>query len=557
MIIKLKQFLIAILVLLTGLSFSSQASAAQNFSDVSSSADGYEEIQYIFNKEIIKGYTVNGSTYYRPFEILKRSQAAKMLVVASGEKPLIVSKSSFKDVKVGTEESGYIERAVQLGYLTGNSDGTFDTYKNLTRDDMSIALVKAFKLNIVEHASKDIVFSDVSNSGTLAKYVKAIYYNGITQGSGNKYMPTNGVNRKQFAQFVARGMEDKFKVNKEVGGVTLPDLNQSIGQVIVTVKNDSLNVRTEPNTSSSIVGQVVNGDKLYVYEKNGNWLKVDYKGELNYISSAYTSFLDANGNAIVAESAATNVSGKVTAASLNVRSGPGDSYSNLGKLPKNTMVAVKSINGSWAKIIYAGGEGYVNKLYLKLLNQSGSVLNNRIILIDAGHGGKDPGASSKGVTEKSVVIKVAKLVEQKLKNSGASVVMTRAGDSYPTLQNRVALAKSTNSEIFVSIHVNAIGSSSVTGTETFYNLSLNDNGAESKVLATKIQSEIIKNADMYSRGVKPADYYVNRMVDMPSVLVELGFITNQKDFNKLVDDKYVEIYAQSIYNGIRDYYSVK
>ena len=117
MIIKLKQFLIAILVLLTGLSFSSQASAAQSFSDVSSSADGYEEIQYIFNKEIIKGYTVNGSTYYRPFEILTRSQAAKMLVVASGEKPLIVSKSSFKDVKVGTEESGYIERAVKLGYL--------------------------------------------------------------------------------------------------------------------------------------------------------------------------------------------------------------------------------------------------------------------------------------------------------------------------------------------------------------------------------------------------------------------------------------------------------
>ena len=623
----LKKMFISSLVLIAATSFSTKASANQIFSDVSTSDEGYQEIEYIYNKGIIKGYTVNGKQYYKPGEVLKRSQAAKMLVEASNQKPLIVSKSSFTDVKVGTEASGYIERAVKSGFLKGNSDGTFGINKPLTRDDMSIALAKAFNLSLTEFANKPIIFTDIAETSNIAKYVKAIYYNGLTQGDGNKYLPHNGVTRKHFALFVARGMEDTFKL--EVGGITTPDSDQSIGKVIVTLTNDTLNVRTEPNTSSTIVGKVNNGDILEVYEKIGDWLKVDYQGELHYISSDFTAFLDINGQPIkestgqvqitsaelnvrskpLATSSVVgvllknekvetyglydgwylvkmngvpgyinakytssetdgpeepvtppptglgNLAGKVTVASVNIRSGPGASYPTVGKLTKGMMVSVQSINGFWAKVKYDGGEGYTHKSYLKLLNQSGSVLKNRIILIDPGHGGTDPGASSKGVTEKSIVIKVAKLVEQKLKSQGATVIMTRTGDTYPTLPARVALAKSTFSEIYVSIHVNAINNASVTGTETFYNLTSNDNGAESKILATKIHSEIVKNANMVDRRIKEADFYVNRMVDIPSVLVELGFITNQADLNKLISDKYLEIYAQSIYNGIVDYYS--
>ena len=627
MIGKLLKCVIAGLVLMGAFSFSTKASAAQIFSDVTTSEDGYQEIEYIYNKKIIKGYEVGNTKKFEPTEVLTRYQAAKMLVIASGSTPIVVKKSSFKDVKA--VDAGYIERAVKLGLLKGYSDGTFRPFKPLTRDDMSLALVSAFDLNVNQYISKPMVFTDVNNNDSIAKYVKAIYYNGITKGSNNKYMPKSGVTRRQFAQFIARGMEDKFKLTPGVGGVTVPDASQSIGQVVVSVKDDSLNVRSEPNASSTIVGKVYYGDKLEVYEKQGDWLKVNYNGELHYISGAYTSFLDTNGDTVgkttgkvqitaselnvrsqpsntsvvigsfkksaqvetfgiyngwylvkidgipgyinkeftgsIPTTPVTppvtspvelgNLAGKVTADSLNVRSGPSASTATVGALKKGTMVSVQSISGSWAKIKYTGGTGYVSKTYLKLLNQSGSVLKNRIILLDAGHGGKDPGASRQGVTEKSVVIKVAKLVEQKLKNSGASVIMTRVGDTYPTLQDRVALAKSSNAEIFVSIHVNAIDKVSVTGTETFYNLSMNDNGEESKYLATKIQNEIVKNAKMYNRGIKTGDLYVNRMVDMPSVLVELGFISNAQDFDKLVNDKYLEIYATSIYNGIVSYYS--
>ena len=548
-----------------------------------------------------------------------------MLVLAGGHGPLKVSKSSFKDVKL--KESEYIEQAVKLGYMKGTGNGNFSPFKPFTRDDMSIALVKTFNLSLTENANKPIVFSDINNNDELAKYVKAIYYNGITQGSNNKYMPNSGVTRRQFSLFVARGMEDEFKVYKEVDGATLPDPSKSIGQVIIQVSNDTLNVRTEPNNSGTVVGKLVDKEKVFVYEVTGDWLKIDYKGELQYISSAYTSFLDINGKEIGASTGKVlttspdlnirskpttsgaiistvskntelqtyglydgwylvkvdnipgyisasytkdatipedtgsdnlgDVIGKVTATSLNVRSGPGATYASVGSLTKGKIVTVESLNGSWAKVKYSGGQGYVSKTYLKLLNQTGSVLKNRIILMDAGHGGKDPGASSQGVTEKSIVIKVAKLVEQKLKSAGATVIMSRTGDTYPSLQDRVALSKSTNTELFVSIHVNAAANKSVTGTETFYNLSANDNGAESKVLATKIQQEIIKNASMNNRGTKEGEFYVIKQMEIPSVLVELGFITNQQDLNKLVNDKYIEIYAQSIFNGIRDYYSIQ
>ena len=76
-----------------------------------------------------------------------------------------------------------------------------------------------------------------------------------------------------------------------------------------------------------------------------------------------------------------------------------------------------------------------------------------------------------------------------------------------------------------------------------------------KKLATYINNEIVTNAKMTNRGVKQASYYVIKNMLIPSVLVELGFISNSEDRQKLINDKYVEIYAQSIYNGIVDYYA--
>lgn len=250
----------------------------------------------------------------------------------------------------------------------------------------------------------------------------------------------------------------------------------------------------------------------------------------------------------------SGTTGKVTVASLNMRKQASGSSATIKQLSKGTVVAVHSIDGYWAKVTAGKDTGYVHKSYIKLVNEKGSPIKDRIIILDPGHGGKDPGAVNASHTEKAIVLKVGNLVKQKLEANGAKVYSTRTGDTFPTLQERVNFTNSKFGEIFVSIHVNAATSSSAQGTETYYSITTGDQYEEDKKLATYINTEIVNNAKMKNRGVKEAQYYVTRNMIIPSVLVELGFISNAEDRNKLIDDKYVEIYAQSIYNGIVDYY---
>ncbi|MDA6790854.1 N-acetylmuramoyl-L-alanine amidase, partial [Escherichia coli] len=90
-----------------------------------------------------------------------------------------------------------------------------------------------------------------------------------------------------------------------------------------------------------------------------------------------------------------------------------------------------------------------------------------IIVLDAGHGGKDPGTSGNELFEKEITLDVEKRVEAKLKKAGANVILTRSSDTFPTLEERVGIAKRNNAEIFVSIHANS-GEPSANGTETYY-----------------------------------------------------------------------------------------
>lgn len=221
---------------------------------------------------------------------------------------------------------------------------------------------------------------------------------------------------------------------------------------------------------------------------------------------------------------------------------------------KGAYVQVHNVNGYWAQISYNGQTGYVHKSYLKLLNQSGNPLKDRVIILDPGHGGKDPGAVVGSVSEKSITLKVGTQVKQMLENAGAKVYMTRTGDTYPSLQDRVDFTQANYGEIFVSIHVNAASSTSASGTETYYAISTGDMYQEDIDLATFVNNQIVNNLNMKNRGVKQEQYYVIRNMAIPSILVELGFLTNSQDRNKMTDDQYVKVFAESIYNGILQYY---
>ncbi|TQR32219.1 N-acetylmuramoyl-L-alanine amidase [Lysinibacillus sphaericus] len=621
------------------------AQASGGFVDVTNKDDAYEEINYLVNLGVIKGYTEKGKTYYKPNNTVTRGQVAKMVVVASGNKPLVVNKSNFSDVAVGTELSGYVERAVQLGFFKTNIKGQFLPNKPLTRDEMSYVLTKAFKLDTSEYEKTDSPFVDVGINHPYVSYVNTIYYNGITKGSNQKYNPNEQVTRKQFALFVARAKEEKYRLDIPVKGVATPDSSQVIG--LVSSTTDGLNIRKSKDSSSTanIVGTVNKGGKLSVYAVEGDWLKVSYKDTFAYIYKTYAQFLDADGNALgnvqkqvattqninlyvkptssskvistvnskvnlpvyktvsgyhltvvngvpgyIVANSTTDVEvekpstpdptpapkpepkpepkpdptpptisgdllGRVTIDNLNIRKEANSTSAVVSMLKKGEYVQVNSINGYWAQVTYQGQKGYVHKSYIKLLNQSGNPLKGRIIILDPGHGGKDPGTVVGSNSEKAITLKVGTLVKQKLEAAGAKVSITRTGDTYPSLQDRVDFTNANYGEIFVSIHVNSAANTAALGTETYYAVSTGDMFNEDIDLATFVNNQIVNNLNMKNRGVKKEQYYVIRNTIIPAILVELGFLTNSEDRAKMTDDQYVELFAESIYKGILEYYS--
>jgi N-acetylmuramoyl-L-alanine amidase len=178
------------------------------------------------------------------------------------------------------------------------------------------------------------------------------------------------------------------------------------------------------------------------------------------------------------------------------------------------------------------------------------VPNGRIIVVvDPGHGGPDPGAIGiGGLRETDIVLPIAQQVATLLEQQGIQAVLTRTGEYDLDLPPRVAMAQRMNANLFVSIHANSISLSrpDVNGLETYYY----SNGQR---LARTIHNSILQSLDIRDRGVRTARFYVLRRTSMPSVLVEVGFVTGREDAAKLSDPTYRSQMAQAIARGILQY----
>jgi N-acetylmuramoyl-L-alanine amidase len=176
--------------------------------------------------------------------------------------------------------------------------------------------------------------------------------------------------------------------------------------------------------------------------------------------------------------------------------------------------------------------------------------NSRVlVVIDPGHGGKDPGTVGiGGVYEKNIILPISQEVSQILQRQGVRVMMTRNSDYFVSLQGRAQMANQARANVFVSIHANAISLSrpDVNGLETFYHQS-------GKELAQTIHRNILRRVDIGDRGVKQARFYVLRRTSMPSALVEVGFLTGQIDHSKLTNPAFRSQMAQGIAAGILEY----
>lgn len=197
-----------------------------------------------------------------------------------------------------------------------------------------------------------------------------------------------------------------------------------------------------------------------------------------------------------------------------------------------------------------------------------------VVIIDAGHGGKDEGAKCRGVAEKNLTLDTAQRLEKELKARGFSTVQTRDGDVFVPLSQRAAVANRVHGPaIFVSIHFNQGSARDQAGIETFFadskvppfdtwtwagffnlpDLSL-DMGED---LAARVQAAVVLQTGARNRGVRARHLYVTRHTRIPAILVEGGFITNRMESDLLKDGDYGKHIAAGIADGIEAWWRTR
>lgn len=176
----------------------------------------------------------------------------------------------------------------------------------------------------------------------------------------------------------------------------------------------------------------------------------------------------------------------------------------------------------------------------------------RRVVIDAGHGGKDPGTNGGALIEKDITLTVALLVQDLLEDADYEVIMSRTEDEYPELMERAKLTQEYDAPIFVSIHCNAAENiASANGIETY----IAPADAADADLAAYLQAALIDATSANDRGVKESRLVVLTQNPAPACLVELGFMTNPDECAKLGDEDYQQTLAEAIANGIDNYFA--
>lgn len=209
--------------------------------------------------------------------------------------------------------------------------------------------------------------------------------------------------------------------------------------------------------------------------------------------------------------------------------------------------------------------GFLNK-NLQAVNSN--IKNQKTVILDAGHGTPDEGASSKtGVTEATINLSITLKTKEFLEQNGYKVILTRKNnngiyDSNCTtirekknsdLRNRVKIANQSDADIFVSIHLNKIPEEKYWGWQTFYK----NKNEEGKKLAESIQNNLNKVIQKENKRVplKIDNIYIIRNIKIPTTIVECGFLSNNEEAKLLETAEYQEKLAEGIYKGIEDYFN--
>ena len=255
-------------------------------------------------------------------------------------------------------------------------------------------------------------------------------------------------------------------------------------------------------------------------------------------------------------------------------------YDKTRKVTLSTASRESTVNGTQVYFLYPmllkNNDPYISEVdFLTCLdpllrNKTPVKLGMKTIMIDAGHGGSDPGAINGAHQEKVYTLQIAKRLQTQLENLGFRVIMTRTGDTYPTLQERAALCKKYKPDLYISIHCNSSTNKTPAGIETYRAVPVggtetkgskvktdkqpaNEFDANNSRLAYEIQKGMLAATGGTDRGTRHQAIYVIGNASCPAVLVEVGYLSNEAEVKKIASPDYQNKIVSGILAGLAGY----
>jgi len=397
-----------------------------------------------------------------------------------------------------------------------------------------------------------------------------------------------------------------------------PPQKSTGNQVLAVVNGNKVNIRGGPGTGHSVIRQVSRGQRLGVLESAGDWYKVKLDGgvigwiagwlvnvetaeaspspgdppiitpevdsdqtEPELVKLQKIEISEHNDHTLVSIQASGELTYDIFMLTDPERLVIDLKNADLVDLPDKINVntgAVKQLRAGWfskeppvVRLVFDLRDAVIStdklsndrsRLDLDIyIPKLGSYLQGRVVAIDPGHGGKDPGAKGPtGLQEKDVTLDIALKLAQILKENGAIPVLTRKDDKFIDLYDRTTIARENGAEVFLSIHINANPNPYKNGTSTYYRRDDGDiapgvSQADNRKLAAAIQSEMLRALGRRSLGVMQANFVVLRTATMPAALAEVAFISNPEEEQMLRQETVRKKIAEALAQALNNYFS--
>lgn len=339
--------------------------------------------------------------------------------------------------------------------------------------------------------------------------------------------------------------------------------------LIATITASNVNVRAENNEEAEIVGTAVQGETFQLLYEESGWSQIHYEGRIAWVLSDLLEISPGTTTPPEAETSVTEEGITESASSseqsiiisndaVNIRSGPSlDSEVLLTAQSLETFPYVGTEGDFYQILLPDNQTGYVANWLAELqeaneeieLPKITTLLSEATIVIDAGHGGTDPGAIGSYLYEKEATMETSERVAERLRAEGANVILTRTGDESISLEERVYLSNSYQADLFISIHYDSTPEGVFrTGTTTYY---YSDSDMH---LAELVNEKLTNNLPLPNNGTAFGNYLVLRENAQPALLLELGYMNNDSDVSTFDSEYYQGLVADSIYQALAEYF---